>query len=173
MESRRRCIQNIRGVSIRDQSPASESKMKSCLVGVTASDWLTLLNGKIFFFLEEAKAMRLAETYSSYANTLLEVETAALLARYREQTTLCRINSGAFLYNPRPRGRDSFIPLATYIFRNKRDTPAELTVDCAIPDLVEMSTFREIEFPTNLRSGTLCMNPPSDAAIKPSRPPIL
>jgi hypothetical protein len=137
--ARRRCIQNLHGLTLRDQLSAPESKMKSCLVKITIPEWLALLNQKTFFFLSRDKADRFAESYADYQNVLLETDTAALLATHAEQVTLCRIHSGSFLYNPRPRGRDSFIPLATYTFKSRRDTPAELTVDTPIPNFLQIS----------------------------------
>jgi hypothetical protein len=80
-----------------------------------------------------------AKSYANYSNVLLEIDTAELLATHAEHASLCRINSGSFLYNPRPRGRASFIPLAAYTFKNKRDTPAELAMDGPIPEILRMS----------------------------------
>jgi hypothetical protein len=139
LDRRRRCIQQIEGVTLRDQHAADESKMKSCLVGVTIPEWLTLLNGKIFFFVSQQKVDVFAKSYANYSNVLLEIDTAELLATHAEHASLCRINSGSFLYNPRPRGRASFIPLAAYTFKNKRDTPAELAMDGPIPEILRMS----------------------------------
>ena len=139
LNGRRRCIQQIEGVTLRDQHAAVEAKMKSCLVGVTIPEWLTLLNGKIFFYVSKEKVDVLAKAYDSYSNVLLEIDTAELLATHAEHASLCRINSGSFLYNPRPRGRASFIPLAAYTYKNKRDTPAELTMDRPIPEILRMS----------------------------------
>jgi hypothetical protein len=136
---RRRCIQTLHGVSLRDQHAAPERKMKSCLVGITIPEWLALLNSKIFFFVEREKALRFAETYAEYPNALLEVDTTQLLATHAEHITLSRIPTGSFT-NPRPRGRASFIPLDEYVYRKKRDTPAELTVDASIPDIMQIAT---------------------------------
>jgi hypothetical protein len=140
IHTRRRCIQNMHGVSLRDQHTAHESKMKSCLVKITIPEWLSLLNGKVFFFLSREKADRFAETYQGYENLLLEVDTAALLTTHAGHMTLCRVNSGSFLYNSRPRGRNSFIPLAEYTFKNKRDTPAEVTLDVPISNILQIAT---------------------------------
>ena len=141
LNTRRHCIQNLHDIVIRDQHAAQESKMKSCLVKVTIPEWLALLNSKIFFFVDAQKAARFAETYGDYSSLLLTVDTQALLATHLDHATLCRINPGSFLYNPRPRGRDSFIPLADYAYKNKRDTPAELTIDAPIPNILQISTF--------------------------------
>jgi len=80
--TRRRCNQDLHGVTLRDQQAAPEAKMKSCLVKITIPEWLSLLNSKIFFFLSKEKALRFAETYAGYDNILLEVDTAALLAAH-------------------------------------------------------------------------------------------
>jgi hypothetical protein len=88
---------------------------------------------KIFLFLSVERANRFAESYPGYENTLLTVDTAALLATHAVHAHLCKLSSGDFLHNPRPRGRSSFIPLADYAYKNKRDTPAELTVDTPVP----------------------------------------
>jgi hypothetical protein len=141
LESRRRCIQQLHGVTIRDQRAAQEWRMRSCLVGITAAEWITLLNSKIFFFVSRQKADVFAESYAAYDNLLIEVDTAALLATYAEHASLCRINSGSFLYNPRPRGRASFIPLDAYSYKNKRDTPAELSIDLPIPEILRISNI--------------------------------
>jgi hypothetical protein len=139
VEKRRLCNQDIHGISLRDQGPAHESKMKTCLVNISIPEWLALLNSKIFFFVEEHKASRFAETYGSYRNILLETDTSELLRTHAAGVTLCRINAGAFLYNPRPRGLHSFIPLQEYKYKNKRDTPAELTISDAIPTILNLS----------------------------------
>jgi hypothetical protein len=135
LTSRRRCIQSLHGVTIRDQHAAPESKMKSCLVKITISEWFALLSSKTFFFLSSERAGRFAESYGSYENALLEVDTAALLATHAGVASLCKLISGDFLNSPRPRGRASFIPFADYAYKNKRDTPAELTVDTPIPNI--------------------------------------
>jgi hypothetical protein len=122
LEQRSRCIQQLHGITLRDRHPAQESKMKSCLVRITVPEWITLLNSKIFFFVSKQKADVLAKSYADYDNLLLEIDTAALLATHAEYASLCRINSGSFLYNPRPRSRASFIQLQAYSYKNKRDT---------------------------------------------------
>ena len=144
LTSRRRCMQNLHGVMLRDQNAAPEARMKSCLVKISIPEWLSLLNSKTFFFLSADRAARFADSYTGYENLLLEVDTGTLLAAYAARTTLCKINSGSFLYHPRPRGRSSFIPLADYEYKNKRDTPAELTVDVPIPHVLDFATLRPL-----------------------------
>ncbi|SNT27385.1 hypothetical protein SAMN05421770_106243 [Granulicella rosea] len=136
---RRRCIQQLHGVTLRDQIPMNEKKMKTCLVGVSIPEWIALLNTKIFFFLSKEKALEFAGKYADYENVLLETDTAGLLTTHAEDATLCRIHPGAFLSNARPRGRNSFIPIAEYLYKKSRDTPAELTLDTAVPNILDIS----------------------------------
>jgi hypothetical protein len=70
--SRRRCIQSLHGIDIRDQGPMHESKMKSCLVGISIPDWLDLINSRIFFFLSEDKARAFTARYADYQNILFQ-----------------------------------------------------------------------------------------------------
>lgn len=136
---RRLCNQDLHGITLRDQHAAPESKMKTCLVGVSIPDWLALLNSKVFFFLELKKAQRMAETYAAYQNILLEVDTRTLLERHAAESFVCRFNSGAFSFKPTPRGRNSFIPMAEFELR-KKSAPAELTVNEAVPNIMGFST---------------------------------
>ena len=140
LTQRRRCLQDLHGVTLRDQLTAPESKMKTCLVGVSIPDWLALLNSKIFFSVTRDRVDRLLAHYAAYPNLLLTVDTAALLCRYSAHTSLCRFNSGSFLFVPTPRGRDSFIPFSSFHYVKKRNTPAELTVDTPIPDIFDFAT---------------------------------
>lgn len=141
---RRLCIQQIRGASLRDQHTAPESKMKSCLVKIAPAEWLGLLNAKIFFFLSEERALRLAGSYADYQNTILETDTRALLADHAADVTVCRINSGSFLFRAVPRGRDSFIPLANFVYESSRNIPAELTLPGPIPNILAISQVRSV-----------------------------
>ena len=142
---RRRAIQTFTSTqgsaTLRDQHTATEALMKSCLVQVSIPDWLALLNAKVFFFLELERMQRMKQSYADYPQLLLRTDSRALLERYAEHVSLSRINTGSFIRRPTPRGRNSFIPLADYAFKKKRDTPAELTLDCALPDVLAMSTF--------------------------------
>ena len=138
IEKRRLCNQELYGITLRDQHAAPESKMKTCLVGVSIPDWLALLNSKVFFFLVLKKAQRMAETYAAYKNILLEVDTKALLECHAKASFVCRFNSGSFLFKPTPRGRASYIPMAEFELR-KKSVPAELTVNEAIPAILTFS----------------------------------
>ena len=140
IDRRRLCNQDLHGITLRDQQAAPESKMKTCLVGISIPDWLALLNSKVFFFLELKKAQRMAETYAAYQNILLEVDTKALLDRHAAESFLCRFNSGSFQFKPTPRGRASFIPMAEFELR-KKSAPTELSINSPIPAIMDFATL--------------------------------
>jgi len=140
IEKRRLCNQDLHGITLRDQQASPESKMKTCLVGVSIPDWLALLNAKVFFFLELKKAQRMAETYAAYQNILLEVDTKTLLERHVAESFVCRFNSGSFQFKPTPRGRASFIPMAEFELR-KKSAPTELTINVPVPGIMDFSTL--------------------------------
>ena len=116
----------------------NEKKMKTCLVGVSIPEWISLINSRIFFFASKEKADVLLGRYASYENLLLEVDTSALLSEYAQHVSICRINAGAFVRKPVPRGRDTFIPLSNYIYKKKRNV-AEVTLDTPIPNILAIS----------------------------------
>jgi hypothetical protein len=69
------------------------------------------------------------------------VDTAQLVATHRGKIQLSPINSGATLYNPQPRGHDTFSSIADYPFDERQKTRtamasvAELVVIDGVPDI--------------------------------------
>lgn len=132
--------------TIRDQKPMSDAKLRACLVGMTPEEWYRTLNRKVFFWLSERRLQELlsAKAYRNHAHLVLTLDTGELLRRHGGRVRLSSINSGATLYNPLPRGADTFLPIEAYPFeewRRKRGRGkeiAELTVDYAVPDVAEM-----------------------------------
>jgi hypothetical protein len=124
---------------IRDQKPMSDAGLRKCLRdGVTPEQWYRLLNGQVFFWLDADRLERLlgARAYRERRQTVLTVDTAALLARHADTVRLCPINSGATLYRPQPRGWDSFMSLPDWAHpRGSRHPAVELTVRHSVPDL--------------------------------------
>ena len=123
---------------VRDQKPMSDGALRKCLQdGLTPEDWYRLLNGRVFFWMTEERLEELlrARAYRDRHHTVLTVETAALLEHHGDRVELSPINSGSTVYNPQPRGRDTFLPPDRYPFeywRKKRGAArkaaAELTV---------------------------------------------
>jgi hypothetical protein len=131
---------------IRDQKPMSESALKKCLKGMTPTQWYRLLNSKVFFWLTAERVTRLlsARAYRDREHTVLTIDTAMLLERHEAEVTLSPINSGSTVYNPQPRGADTFQTLTNYPFdvwrkkRGRKNAIAELAVAHEVRDISEM-----------------------------------
>ena len=123
---------------VRDQKPMSDGALRKCLQdGLAPEDWYRMLNGRVFFWLSEERLEELlrARAYRDRRHTVLTVETAALLESHGDRVELSPINSGSTVYNPQPRGRDTFLAPDRYPFdqwRRRRGAAkraaAELTV---------------------------------------------
>lgn len=131
---------------IRDQKPMdNRGLMRSLGDGLTPEEWYRILNDKVFFWLSAERLERLlnAAAYRGKRQTVLTVDTAALLARHADRVLLSPINSGCTKPMPQPRGRDTFLSLADYPFdawdckRRRKDPVVELTVRYAVPDICD------------------------------------
>ena len=129
---------------VRDQKPMSDAGLYKCLCdGLTPREWYRMLNSKVFFWVtrERLEKMLNARAYKKKWHTVLVVDTESLLADYLERVTLSHINSGATLFKPTPRGRNTFLPPDKYPFQRRRkergasDAIAELAVDHSVPDI--------------------------------------
>jgi hypothetical protein len=132
---------------IRDQKPLDDGGLKKSLQdGLTPADWYVTLNARVFFWVSEDRLAKLlsARAYRDRRQTVLTIDTAALLARHEPRVTLSPINSGCTKPNPQPRGRSTFLRMTDYPFaawerkRGKRDTVVELAVDYAVADVAEV-----------------------------------
>jgi hypothetical protein len=126
--------------TIRDQKPMSEKALQKCLRGTTPQEWYELLNRRVFFWVTEERVSTLlgARAYKKHEHDVLTVDSAGILEQYAKHVTLCPINSGSTVYNPQPRGRDTFQPFAKYPFEHRKKygkrAIAEMAVDYAVPD---------------------------------------
>jgi hypothetical protein len=108
---------------------------------------LRLLNSKVFFWPSRRRCEQLlgARAYRDRRHTIVEVDTADLLDRHAEKITVSRINAGAVLYDPPPRGSRTFLPISDVPFdewRRKRGRSraiAEVAVAYAVPDVAEVT----------------------------------
>jgi len=131
---------------VRDQKPMTESALKKCLAkDVTPRQWFEILNGRAFFWLSRDRLRSLlgARAYRGRPQTVLTVDTASLLNAHRDRIELSPLNSGATIYNPQPRGRDTFLPVADYPFderskmRSVHKSVVELAVRGGVPDIAD------------------------------------
>jgi hypothetical protein len=131
---------------VRDQKPMTESALKKCLAtGVTPRQWFEILNGRAFFWLSRDRLHGLlgARAYRGRPQTVLTVDTASLLDAHRDRIELSPLNSGATIYNPQRRGRDTFLPVSDFPFDERRKSRSvdksvvELVVRDSVPDIAD------------------------------------
>ncbi len=131
---------------IRDNKPMFESALLKCLEdGLSPTDWYQILNAKSFFWVDKARLDRLlgARAYAKDPQTVIEVDTAALLERHRDRVRLARMNTGQTLYVPQPRGLSTFHTIAAFptgvgaIGTKQRPRIVELVVEEGVPDIGE------------------------------------
>jgi len=141
---------------IRDQRPMSDSKLAKCLRdALTPSDWYRLLNGKVFFWLTEARLLTLMKAYADSEHLVLEVDTRELLRRRGDSVMLAPMNTGTTTPMAFPRGLSTFQPPNKYRFEmNKKKKGGakkaivELTVAYSVPQISEFTvraTHRKYE----------------------------
>lgn len=120
---------------LRDQRPLHEGKLQSALTGgLTVSDWLRLLNGFIFFCPTREALETLYRAYEAEPAVVLEVRTGSLAAAYGSLLRVATINAGAVLYNPSPRGRETFLPISRL---QGKKAVKEVVIQGAVYDLAD------------------------------------
>jgi hypothetical protein len=131
---------------VRDQKPMREGSLAACLTGgLTPSDWYVTLNERVFFWLTRRRLRALlgARAYRNRPHTVLTVDTESVLEAHRERIELSPLNSGATLFKPLARGRESFSAVANFPFDERRKTRSlsnavvELVVRGGVPDIVD------------------------------------
>jgi hypothetical protein len=129
---------------IRDQKPMSEGALRKCLVGgLQPADWYRLLNRHVFFWLSRERLDRLlgARAYRSQRHTILEVDTAPLIAERAELVMLTPINTGSTIFKPQKRGPETFLSISRYPYeswrkkRGPKNAVVELAVASGVPNI--------------------------------------
>lgn len=131
---------------VMDNLPLDERKLAGALDdGLTPSDWLALLNERVFFWTSEADLERLrgARAYRGRERLVLVADTLSLARAHAERIEIAPFNTGSTLYVPARRGRATFSPLGRYGFDEWRrlrglsgpDRIKEVTVVGGVPDL--------------------------------------
>jgi hypothetical protein len=127
---------------IRDNKPINETVLRRTLEGMTEEEFYRTLNRRVFFWVSTDRLDRLrnAPPYRHRRHDVLELDTAALLARHHERVELSHLNSGAV--HPAanyPRGIGTFKPITRYAYGERRSISneplVELTVLYAVPDV--------------------------------------
>jgi len=101
-----------------------------------------MLNHRVFLWLDLArlKTMMSARAYAGKRHTILTLDTLTLVRAYKQQITLCPLNSGCTSPFAWPRGPHSFMPLGKYPFKGRGNRGpygqvVELAVKDGIPDV--------------------------------------
>lgn len=129
---------------VRDNKPMTDAGLQKCLQdGMTPKDWYELLNRKSFFWVDRERLDRLllARAYVSQPQTVLKIDTKALLGRHRADVRLCRINSGQTMWVPADRGNSTFRTIGDFpdgqgrIGTKVRPAVVELVVEGGVPNV--------------------------------------
>lgn len=117
---------------IRDQKPMRESALLQCLQRpYKPRHWYRLLNSHVFFWLNVSRLHGLlgAKPYRNKPHCVLTIDSHALITTHVDAILLSPMNSGATLYDPLPRGPNTFLPIVDFPFEERRATrPIENTV---------------------------------------------
>jgi hypothetical protein len=129
---------------LRDQAPLNLAKLDKCLEDdMTVPQWLTMLNGFVFFWPTLARVASLLKAYADEEHDVIVVDTKLLLSRYPDQVKLSHMNTGTTSPMAFPRGRNTFRQIAAYPLkeRSKRKSSAvaEIVIPYAVPDIAEVA----------------------------------
>ncbi|GCE27678.1 hypothetical protein KDA_31620 [Dictyobacter alpinus] len=139
------------GIQIRDQRPMPAAALANCLIGITPSEWYTLINAHIFFWLDPTRLNRHRAACGARPQVVLTVDASKLVAAYAEKIAITPINTGNARRRPARRGAATFVPYTTWVtsawtseaaslgtpVRPSSHHPVELTVVGSIPDIMQ------------------------------------
>lgn len=137
----------VHGAAIlNDNIPLSLAKLESCLDdGLTALDWLALLNDRVFFWVREDgfRSLLGARANRVRAREVVVFDTLSLVGAHADRVEISPINSGATLRKPARRGLATFTPLASISYaawrrqrpKSSLDTIKEVVVRGGVPDI--------------------------------------
>jgi hypothetical protein len=128
----------LRGrIILNDNTPLSEKKLTDCLDDdLSSSEWLEMLNARVFFWADEAGLARLTSARANRGRIreVLVFDTLSLVREHEERVEISPINSGATIRRPARRGRSTFAPLQDVDYptwrlrRGQRDRIVEIVV---------------------------------------------
>lgn len=128
-------------IILRDQRPMPPERLRRALTdGTTPEQWYQLINGKVFFWAEHHRLLRLLNAYGRDEHDVLILDTRSLVTAHLQNVWLCHMNSGNTLPIPHYRG--------VHIFKRIRDFPTkqngkpekavvEVLVDRGVSDVAE------------------------------------
>ncbi len=130
--------------------------LKNCLEnGLTPEDWYELLNAKVFFWVDPERLDRQRRVCGAAPQIALIIDAERLLARYAGTACVTPINTGNAMRAAAWRGPSTFVPYRQWQtdawsseagfggrIRPASHRPAEVTIDAAVPDIMEFVTTR-------------------------------
>ncbi|TXL69675.1 hypothetical protein FHP25_38085 [Vineibacter terrae] len=147
------------GIVVRDQGPMPPAALQRCLRGMTPVQWYALLNTKVFFWIDVERLNRHLHACRRHPQIVMVLDAGRLLERHAVRAAVSPFNTGNARRRPAPRGRETFVPYATWLesgwlhetsglgtsARARSHPPAELTVDRAVPDAMDFVI--DVRFP--------------------------
>lgn len=124
-------------VTIRDQSPISETALARCLNNMTTDEWFKMLNGYVFFWPSAERRDRMLASYNNRQHDVLTIDSRMLLELHQDKIMLSPINSGSTQYNPAVRGNRTFVSFGQCQFSvwrgRKRKKSEEVIAEVTLP----------------------------------------
>ena len=131
--------------TISDNAPLSERRLAKCLDdNLTVSDWLKILNSKVFFWADKGRLNTHlnARLNRNRERLVLVFDTLRLAQLDGPRMELSPFNTGSTAHNPPRRGLSTFVPLANHSYaewqklrQHQRKTPdkiVEVTINGAV-----------------------------------------
>jgi hypothetical protein len=130
--------------TINDNVPLLGRALERCLDdGLTPSDWMEILNARVFFWADFKKLQSLLQARLNRDRPLevLTIDTLSLARAYAKKIDLSPINTGSAIRKAARRGKNTFTPMLKYSYlewsrlRGGRDTIQEVTVLDGVEDI--------------------------------------
>jgi hypothetical protein len=127
---------------ISDNTPLTLGALAQCLDdGLGPSDWLRMLNERVFFWADEAGLRRLldARINRDRLRDVLVLDTLSLARGFAAVMEVAPINTGATIRRAARRGLSTFAPLGSHTYpewrrlRGRQDRVLEVTVRGGMP----------------------------------------
>lgn len=133
-------------IEINDNKPLHEANLAKVLDdGLTPTDWLRMLNARVFFWAREEGLLTLSSAAANRTRPrlVLVINTLRLAHAYTDWIDLSPINTGSTMRQPARRGLMTFTPMQSLSFeawqrqRGRRDHVKEVALRRDIPDIAD------------------------------------
>ncbi len=93
----------------------ASTALATCWIGIVPSEWYTLINAHVFFWLDPARLNRQRAAYDPHPQVVLTVDASKLVAASAEKMAVTQINTGNACRCPARQGAATFVPHAAWI----------------------------------------------------------